>query len=134
MRFARRLVGALLLTSLSAAPLGVAAEGYVCGTSGARMTHDAHVACAHCGPVKDAPKTAYERPCCVYIGATALPPVLSTASLALASPVRAAAVVPPTVTAQSPVAMSLVAPEFDADGGGGLSPPVKLVQVVQLRN
>jgi hypothetical protein len=133
MRIARRLIGAILLTSLSATPLGVAAEGYVCATSGVRMTHEARIACEHCAPVKQA-TTAYERPCCVYVGATALPPVLSAASIALAAPVRAVQSLPPTVTAQASNAMPLAAPEWNADGGGGLSPPIQLVQTVQLKN
>ena len=133
MRFARRVIGALLLTSLSATPLGVAAEGYVCASSGVRMTHEARIACEHCAPAKQA-AAAYERPCCVYVGATALPPVLSTVSLSLVSPVRAIAAVPPTVTAQATTAMPLDAPELNADGGGGLSPPIQLVQAVQLKN
>jgi hypothetical protein len=53
--------------------------------------------------------------------------------MALVSPVRAAAVVPPTVTAHASPAYLLAAPEIDADGGG-LSPPIQLVQAVQLRN
>ena len=134
MRIARRLLGALLLTSLSATPLGVAAEGYVCASSGVRMTHQARIACTHCAPAKPAPVAEFARPCCVYVGGTALPPVLSAASIALVSPVRAASVVPPTVTAQSSPVYLLAAPEIGSDGGGGLSPPVQLVQAVQLRN
>jgi len=133
MRIARRLIGAILLTSLSATPLGVAAEGYVCATSGARMTHEARIACEHCAPVKQA-TPAYERPCCVYVGATALPPVLSAASLSLAAPVRAAQALPPTVTVQAATALPLTALEINADGTGGLSPPIQLVQTVQLKN
>jgi len=134
MRIARRLLGAILLTSLSATPLGVAAEGYVCATSGVRMTHEARIACTHCAPAKQAPVAQFERPCCVYVGGTALPPVLSAASIALVSPVRAVAAVPPTVTAQASPVYLLTAPEIDADGGGGLSPPIQLVRAVQLRN
>lgn len=133
MRITRRLLGAVLLMSLSATPLGVAAEGYVCGTSGVRMTHQARIACTHCAPAKPAPVAEFQRPCCVYVGGTALPPVLSAASIALASPVRAVAAIPPTVTAQASPAYLLAAPEINADGGG-LSPPIQLVQAVQLRN
>ena len=133
MRMVRRLIGAFLLTTLSATPLGVAAEGYVCATSGVRMTHEARIACEHCAPVKAA-QAAFERPCCVYVGTTALPPVLSAASIALVSPARAVAVVPPTVTAQASTALTAAALEIDADGGGGLSPPIHLVQSVQLKN
>lgn len=127
----RRLIGTLLLMSLAATPLGVAAEGYVCGSSGVRMTAKAMATCKFCGP--STPETKFERPCCVYVGTTALPPVLSAASLNLVAPVRAAAVVPPTVTSQASSALPLLAPEIDADGGG-LSPPLQLVQTVQLRN
>ena len=131
MRIARRLIGVILLTSLSATPLGVAAEGYVCATSGARMSHQSIAVCPHCGPAKAAAKATFERPCCVYVGATALPPVLSVASLALVAPARVATVVPPTVTALAPTALPLGTPEYDADGP---SPPLTLVQSVQLKN
>ena len=133
MRIARRLLGVILLTSLSATPLGVAAEGYVCASSGARMSHHALAACPHCGPAHGAQQQQYERPCCVYVGGTALPPVLSATSIALVAPVRAAAVVPPSATVQA--AMRLDAPGFDSDlGTTGSSPPLKLVQTVQLKN
>jgi hypothetical protein len=132
MRIARQLIGAILLASLSASPLGVAAEGYVCATSGVRMSHAARVACVHCAPAQGAEKAAFERPCCVYVGATALPPILSATSIALVSPVRAVEVVPPTVTAVASPVQMLNAPEYDADSGGP-SPP-KLIQTVQLKN
>ena len=132
MRIARRLIGAILLTSLAATPLGVAAEGYVCATSGARMTHQAIATCPHCGPAHAPAQAAYERPCCVYVGGTAVPPVLSASSIALVAPVRTAAVVPPSVVAQPSAALPLNAVEIEADDGP--SPNLTLVNTVQLKN
>ena len=131
MRIVHRLIGALLLTSLAATPLGVAAEGYVCASSGMRMSHVAQAACAHCAPAKDAtPARSFERPCCVYVGATALPPVLSVANMALAAPARAVATVPPGVTITASPAQAL-SPQFEVDP----SPQnVRLVEAVHLRN
>jgi hypothetical protein len=131
MRIVHRLIGALLLTSLAATPLGVAAEGYVCAFSGARMTPQAQAACTQCAPAKDAaPARSFERPCCVYVGATALPPVLSVANIALAAPARTAAVVPPgmtiTVTPAQPLPAQL---EIDTSPQN-----IRLVEAVQLRN
>ena len=133
MRIVQRLIGVLLLTSFSAAPLGVAAEGYVCAASGQRMMPKAKAACVHCAPAPDAaPVRSFERPCCVYVGATALPPVLSVAQIALAAPARAVATVPPGVSITASPAHAL-APELEIDTGS--SPPgVRLVQAVQLRN
>ena len=130
MRIVHRLIGVLLLTSLAATPLGVAAEGYVCATSGMRMNREAKAACTHCAPADAAPVRSFERPCCVYVGATALPPVLSVAHIALAAPARAAAIVPPGVTASVSPA-HVLSPVLEVDP----SPQnVRLVELVQLRN
>lgn len=130
MRIVHRLIGVLLLTSLAATPLGVAAEGYVCASSGMRMTPTAKAACTHCAPADAPPARSFERPCCVYVGATALPPVLSVAHIALAAPARAAAIVPPGVTVSVSPAQAL-APVLEVDP----SPQnVRFVEVVQLRN
>ena len=131
MRIVHRLLGALLLVSFAVTPLGVAAEGYVCAYSGARMMPKAKAACVHCAPAKDAaPARSFERPCCVYVGATALPPVLSVAHIALAAPARAVATVPPGVTVTVSPAQA-ISPELELD----TSPQnVRLVQAVQLRN
>jgi len=131
MRIVHRLIGALLLTSLAATPLGVAAEGYVCAFSGARMMPQEKAACMHCAPAKDAaPARSFERPCCVYVGATALPPVLSVANIALAAPARAAATIPPGVTITATPAQAL-SPQLEVD----LSPQnIRLVEAIQLRN
>ena len=131
MRIVHRLVAALLLTSLAATPLGVAAEGYVCASSGVRMKPEARAACVHCAPQADPkPARSFERPCCVYVGAAALPPVLSVAQIALAAPARAVATVPPGVTVTVSPAQAL-APVLEIDS----SPQnVRLVQAVQLRN
>ena len=133
MRIVRRIIGALLLASLSAAPIGVAAEGYVCASSGKRMMPKAKAACVHCAPAPDAaPAGSFERPCCVYVGATALPPVLSVAGIAFAAPARALATVPPGLTVIASPAQAL-APELEIDSGA--SPPnFRLVQAVHLRN
>ena len=134
MRIVHRLIGALLLTSLAAAPLGVAAEGYVCASSGMRMNAEAKAACSRCAPATDAaPARSFERPCCVYVGATALPPVLSVASIALAAPARAAVAVPPgmTVTASPPQALG---PALEIDSGSSPPANIRLVEVVHLRN
>ena len=131
MRIVHRLLGALLLVSFAATPLGVAAEGYVCASTGKRMMPKAKAACVHCAPSADAaPARSFERPCCVYVGATALPPVLSVAHIALAAPARAVATVPPGVTVTVSPAQAL-APVLEVDP----SPQnVRLVQAVQLRN
>ena len=135
MRFVHRLLGALLITSFSAAPLGVAAEGYVCASSGARMVHTSPASCAGCTPSAPTQGAAFERPCCVYVGATALPPVLSAATIALAAPARAAAAVPPGLSVQASAALPLQGvPVFESGGGGPESPPLRLQQAVQLRN
>lgn len=133
MRIVHRLLGALLITSFAAAPLGVAAEGYVCAASGTRMMPKEKAACVHCAPASDAaPARSFERPCCVYVGATALPPVLSAAHIALAAPARALATVPPGVTITASPATRL-APELEI--GSESSPPnIRLVEVVHLRN
>jgi hypothetical protein len=134
MRIVHRLIGALLITSFSAAPLGVAAEGYVCASSGARMVHMSPSACAHCAPAaRPAPTAAFERPCCVYVGANALPPLLSATAIALAAPVRAAETIPPGLSVQASTAIPLAGvPVFES--GGPESPPLRLQQAVQLRN
>ena len=109
------LLGALLLVSFAATPLGVAAEGYVCASTGTRMMPKAKAACVHCAPSADAtPAGSFERPCCVYVGATALPPVLSVAHTALAAPARAVATVPPGVTISALPAQA-IAPVLEID-------------------
>jgi len=131
MRIVHRLIGALLLTSLAATPLGVAAEGYVCAFSGARMTPQAMATCSQCAPATGAaPARSFERPCCVYVGATALPPVLSVANIALAAPARAVTSVPPGIAVTASPAYQL-APDLAVD----TSPQnIRLVEAVQLRN
>ena len=136
MRNVHRVLGAFLIMSFSAAPLGVAAEGYVCA-SGVRMVHGAAApaGCAHCAPTDAGRRATFERPCCVYVGATALPPVLTATAVALAAPVRAAAAVPPGMaTSAAPAIDPAGVPAF-ASGGNGPSPPTfRLPQSVQLRN
>jgi len=131
MRIVHRLLGALLLVSFAATPLGVAAEGYVCAYSGARMMPQAKAACMHCAPAKDAaPARSFERPCCVYVGATALPPVLSVANIALAAPARAVTSLPPRILVTASPAYLL-----PADLAVDPSPDnIRLEQAVQLRN
>jgi len=134
MRIVHRLIGILLLTSLAATPLGVAAEGYVCASSGVRMSPREKAACTHCAPATDAaPARSFERPCCVYVGATALPPVLSVAHVALAAPARAIATVPPGVTlaATSPQALD---PSLEIDPASGPPENIRFIEAVHLRN
>lgn len=136
MRIVTRIIGALLISCLGAAPLGVSAEGYVCA-SGMRMVHgSAPAACAHCRSGEAAPaRAAFERPCCTYVASAALPPVLTAATSATPAAHRTLAVAPPGVTTSAGTAMSLGAvPQFESGSSGGSPPPVTLQRAVQLRN
>jgi len=138
MRIWHRLVGTVLLTAFAVAPLGVAAEGYVCG-SGKRMVHASATtaACPHCAPAAGAhaaTQATYARPCCVYVGSTALPPVALSAGAATLADARPTPVATPGVTAVSGAAMSLAGvPQFES-GGGVPPPPVSLQTSLILRN
>jgi len=140
MRILQRLVGIVLLAAFATAPLGVAAEGYVCG-SGKRMMHGATAAtavCAHCQPTADSRangSATYARPCCVYFGSTALPPVALSAGAAMLQDARPALVITPGVTAISGAATALAGvPQFEP-GGSGVSPPPRALQTsLILRN
>jgi hypothetical protein len=141
MRVWHRLVGTVLLAAFAAAPLGVAAEGYVCGSSGKRMVHQvkaATAACAHCRPTAENRANAiatYERPCCVYVGSTALPPVVTSAAAAPMHDARPALVATPGVTAISGAATALAGvPQFESGGSGVSPPPLTLQTSVILRN
>ena len=140
MRVAQRVLGTLLLVAFAVAPLGVAAEGYVCGFSGKRMTHVARVStamCAHCGGGAGAPVAggaAIERPCCVYVGSTALPPTVG-ASSARALPDLRPMELPRaggTAPAGAPVALN-DAPHYES-GGTGVSPPPLELRPANLKN
>jgi len=134
MRIVSRIVGALLISCLGAAPLGVAAEGYVCA-SGVRMAHNTtQAACPHCRFPGAPVQAAFERPCCTYVGSTALPPVLTTSGPSVSDAPRAAFATPGT-TALAGGAMSLGAiPSFDSGGPGTPQPAVSLQRSIQLRN
>jgi hypothetical protein len=142
MRFMNRIVGAVLISCVSAAPLGVAAEGYVCA-SGVRMVHDASApACTNCRPA--APQSsgqpspaqaAFERPCCIYVGSTSLPPVLTVAPSGALAAQRSVPVATPGVTAIAGPATALDAiPQFESGGSGSSPPVVSLQRSLQLRN
>jgi len=142
MQVVNRIVGALLISCLSAAPLGVAAEGYVCA-SGARMVHDTSApACTHCRStapqVSGQPSpvlAAFERPCCTYVGSASLPPVLNSASSAAPAAHRSVPVATPGVTAIAGPATALESiPQFESGGSGSSPPAVSLQRSVQLRN
>lgn len=141
MRVWHRLVGTMLLTAFAAAPLGVAAEGYVCGFSGKRMVHQvtsATPACPRCQSIAGNATTrtaTYTRPCCVYVGSTALPPVVTNAAAAPLQDVRPALAATPGVTAISGAATALVGvPQFESGGSGVSPPPLTLQTSVILRN
>lgn len=136
MQVVNRIVGALLIACVSAAPLGVAAEGYVCA-SGARMVHDTTApACTHCQPSANPPaQAAFERPCCTYVGSSSLPPVLNVASSGAPAAHHSVPVATPGVTAIAGPATALGAiPQFESGGSGTSPPAVALQRSVQLRN
>ena len=136
MQVVNRIVGVLLISCVSAAPLGVAAEGYACA-SGARMVHDTSApACTHCRSATKTPvQAAFERPCCTYVGSTSLPPVLNVASSGAPDAHHTVPVATPGVTAIAGPATALDAiPQFDSGGSGSSPPAVSLQRSVQLRN
>jgi hypothetical protein len=136
MRIVSRIIGALLISCLGAAPLGVSAEGYVCA-SGARMVHGTSAAaCTHCRQGEATPvRAAFERPCCTYVGSTALPPLLHVAASATPAAHRALSVAPPGIATTATHSIPLGAvPEFESGGSGGSPPSVSLQRTVQLRN
>jgi hypothetical protein len=138
MRAWNRLLGTLLLVAFAVAPLGVAAEGYVCGFSGKRMVHTARVAaCPNFTPAAApgaAREAAFERPCCIYVGSTALPPVVTSASAQPLPDLRSAPIATPGVTATigAPIALA-GAPQYES-GGPGKSPPPLTLRSPILRN
>jgi len=141
MRIWQRLVGTVLLAAFATAPLGVAAEGYVCGFSGKRMVHGvtaATAACPNCQAIAGsatARTATYTRPCCVYVGSTALPPVVTSAAAAPLEDARSALVSTPGVTAISGAATALTGvPQFESGGSGVPPPPVTLQTSLILRN
>jgi len=140
MRILQRLVGTMLLAAFATAPLGVAAEGYVCGFSGKRMVHQvtAIAACPNCQPIAGsatARTATYTRPCCVYVGSTALPPVALSAGAAMMQDARPALVTTPGVTAISGAATALAGVSQFESGGSGVSPPPRPLQTsLILRN
>jgi hypothetical protein len=136
MRIVTRIIGALLISCLGAAPLGVSAEGYVCA-SGMRMVHGtAPSACAHCR-AGEAAKTraAFERPCCTYVSSAALPPVLNVSASASPAAHRALTAVPPGMTTTAGFARSLGdVPQYESGSSGSSPPPVTLQRALLLRN
>jgi hypothetical protein len=136
MRILKRLVGTVLLLAFAAAPLGVAAEGYVCGFSGKRMVHTATSgACANCQSAAPTRNATWSRPCCIYVGSTPLPPVVASAEAAPLHDTRSAAAPLPGVTAVSGAAISLAGvPQFESGGRGSPPPPVTLQAPLILRN
>jgi hypothetical protein len=136
MRIVSRIIGALLISCLGAAPLGVSAEGYVCA-SGARMIHGTKAAaCTHCRVGEATPvRAAFERPCCTYVGSTALPPLLNVAAASAQAPHRALSVAPPGISTTASLSIPLGAvPEYGTGSTGGSPPSVSLQRSVQLRN
>jgi len=77
MRWWNRLAALVVLVSMVAVPIGVAAEGYVC-VSGMRMNVAAVHACSHCAPLAGLPgRHSLGRACCTYVGAQTLPEVVT---------------------------------------------------------
>ncbi len=133
-----RLVGLVSLVAFAASPLGVAAEGYVCA-SGQRMVHDGTAktaACAHCrpsAPSRAAAQPSFERPCCLYVGSTAVPPVASAASAPALHPVHRAPLAMPGVTALASSAHVLTGvPQYESGGSGVPPSPLKLRTAILL--
>jgi hypothetical protein len=136
MQLVNRIVGVLLISCVGAAPLGVAAEGYVCA-SGARMVHNTSApACTHCSASASVPvRAAFESPCCTYVGSASLPPVMTVASSGVPAAHRSVLIATPGVTAIAGPAHALGAiPQFDSGGSGSSPPAVSLQRSVQLRN
>lgn len=138
MRVWSRWIGLVLLAAFVASPLGVAAEGYVCA-SGMRMVHNgtlATAACAHCLPAtgsRGAGRASLERPCCLYVGSTTLPPVVSTASASSeARPQATSPILLPGVTAVAAFARDAV-PTHESEGSG-VPPPSPAFRSPILRN
>ncbi len=93
MRWWMRLAALVVLVGTLGAPLGVAAEGYVCVT-GMRMDIATVHACSHCAPLPAGAtsKHSLARACCTYVGSSALPDVVTDGSAtARANSERAAA-------------------------------------------
>lgn len=143
MRMWNRSVAVVLLLAFAAAPIGVAAEGYVC-LSGKRMSHAVNAsACTHCRV--DAPsvsgaapggaaRASFERPCCTYVGSRALPPVLTVGLVGAPSSARATVVATPGVTAFAGAARAITrVPQYES-GGTGTTPPPLTLQTPILRN
>ena len=133
-----RLVGLVSLVVFAASPLGVAAEGYVCA-SGQPMVHNGTAktaACAHCRPSaawRAAAQASFERPCCLYVGTTALPPVASAASAPALQQVHTAPLAMPGVTAVASSAHMLTGvPQYESGGSGVPPPPLTLRTAVLL--
>lgn len=135
MRIVNRVVGALLISCLAAAPAGVSAEGYVCA-SGARMVHDSSpAACSRCRPVADTPaQAAFEQPCCTYVGSTSLPPVLTVSHPGVPAAHRALLTTPGVTAIAGPAIMLGEVPEYHSGSSGSSPPPVSLQRTLQLRN
>ncbi len=132
MRILNRVVGALLISCLGAAPVGVSAEGYVCA-SGARMVYDSSpAACSRCRPVAHPPtQAAFEQPCCTYVGSTSLPPVLTVSHPEVPAAHRALLTTPGVTAIAGPVILLGAVPQYDF----GKSPPhLSLQRTPQLRN
>ena len=91
-RFAR-LLAVMLSLAFVLSPLGAAAEGYVCASTGKRMNRTI-LSCKRCqdapGVTADTQRAAkraqLSRPCCTYVRAVSLPPVLTAQSPGLPSP------------------------------------------------
>lgn len=135
MRIVHRVVGALLISCLGAAPVGVSAEGYVCA-SGARMVYDSSpAACSRCHPVAQTPaQAAFEQPCCTYVGSTSLPPVLTVSQPGVPAAHRALLTTPGVTAIAGPVILLGALPQYDSGGSGSSPPHLSLQRTPQLRN